>query len=172
EEDRPALREFETPEPPLRSPGERAFLVTEELRPDQLARDGGAVDAHEGPRTAGRPSVNRPGHEFFPRTRLARNEHRRIAPRDFRYAREHRLQRRRGPDDLLEHRRRVNVLPERDVFLLKSLHGSLALVDIGARNIPAPDLSVVVAHRIVASQKPAIASIRVAQRNLQLLRGA
>ena len=171
EEDRPAVRELETAEAPLCRAGERAFFVAEQLRRDQLARDGGAVDAHEGPRTAGRPSVNRPGHEFFPRARLARNEHRRVAPRDLRYAREHRLQRRRGPDDLLEHRRRVNFLPQRDVFLLQSLLGSLAIVNIGQRHIPTHDPSVVVAHRIVARQKPAIASISVAQPRLQFISG-
>ena len=50
EEKGPALRQLEATETPLRRPGKRPFLVAEELRRDQLARNRRAVDAYEGPR--------------------------------------------------------------------------------------------------------------------------
>src|SRR6266403_2738013 len=55
------------------------------------------------------------------------------------------------------------------VFLLQFLLIPLAVFDIGTRNIPAHDLSLVVAHRIVASQKPTIASIMFAQPQLHVV---
>src|SRR6266403_95731 len=55
------------------------------------------------------------------------------------------------------------------VFLLQFLLIPLAVFDIGTRDIPAHDLSLVVAHRIVASQKPTIASIMFAQPQLHVV---
>src|SRR5258708_24205630 len=55
------------------------------------------------------------------------------------------------------------------VFLLQFLLSPHAVFDIGTRNIPAHDLSLVVAHRIVASQKPTITSIMFAQPQLHLV---
>src|SRR3989454_10864576 len=48
----------------------------------------------------------------------------------------------------------------------------LAIVDIGTGHVPAHDLSLVVAHRVVARQKPAIAPIGGTQPDLQLVRRA
>src|SRR5258708_35295709 len=56
-----------------------------------------------------------------------------------------------------------------DVFLLQSLLSPLAVFDIGARNIPAHDLSLVVVHRIVASQMATIASIMFAHPHLHVV---
>src|SRR5258708_30441512 len=56
-----------------------------------------------------------------------------------------------------------------DVFLLQSLLSPLAVFDIGTRNIPAHDLSLVVVHRIVASQMPTIASIMFAHPHLHVV---
>src|SRR6478672_621412 len=52
--------------------------------------------------------------------------------------------------------------------MLQSLLSSLAVFNIGARNVPTDNLSLIVAHRVVASQKPAITSITFAQAQLQL----
>src|SRR2546426_3940927 len=46
----------------------------------------------------------------------------------------------------------------------------LAIVDIGTGHVPAHDLSLVVAHRVVARQKPPIAPVGGAQPDLQLVR--
>src|SRR5207244_11532960 len=58
EEDGPAVGELEPAEPPFQRSGERALLVTEELRRDQCRRDGGTVDADEGMRRPCRSCVD------------------------------------------------------------------------------------------------------------------
>src|SRR5207237_816133 len=52
EEQRAAIRELEPPHAPLRGAGERAALVAEHLRFDEVLRDGRAVHAYEGLRRA------------------------------------------------------------------------------------------------------------------------
>ena len=52
-------------------------------------------------------------------------------------AREHRRQRWRGANNLLEHRGFVDFFAQGDVFLLEPLLGALAIVDIGTGDIPA-----------------------------------
>src|SRR4029077_5165526 len=56
-----------------------------------------------------------------------------------------------------------------DVFAAKSVLSPLAVFDIGTRNIPAHDLSLVVVDRIVASQMPTIASIMFARPHLHVV---
>src|SRR2546428_8103833 len=55
--------------------GERALLVTEELRLDQLFRDRRTVDLHERHVGARRAAMNLTRYELLPRSRLALNEH-------------------------------------------------------------------------------------------------
>src|ERR1700719_180161 len=100
---------------------------------------------------------------------LTGNENRRIGWRNLGDAREHRLQSGRGSNDLLEHRGPVDLFAESDVFFFQPLLGSLAVVYIGIRNIPASDVAIVVSYRIEASQKPTITSIVLAQTQLQLI---
>src|SRR4029077_9512427 len=76
----------------------------------------------------------------------------------------------RGSNDLLEHRGLVDLFSKGDVFLLQSLLCPLAVLYIGTRNIPTCDVSLVVAYRVGTSQKPAVASIALAQSQLQLVR--
>ena len=94
EEDGPAVRQLEATEAPLRRTGERPFLVAEELRRDQLARNGRAVHAHEGAGATRRPPMDRAGDEFLARAGLASDQHGGVGRGDLRHAREHRLQRR------------------------------------------------------------------------------
>src|SRR5580700_2795723 len=103
--------------------------------------------------------MNRPCNEFLARSCLPRYKNRGITWRDLGDARENRLQSRRGSNDLLKHRGFVDFLPEGDVFLLKPFLSPLAVFDIGTRSVATQDLSVVVAHRVVTSQKPTINSI-------------
>src|SRR5260370_42359692 len=109
-----------------------------------------------------KPPVNRSCDELLSRAGLAADEHRRIAAGDLARAREHPRQRRRGADNLLEHRRSVDFLSQGDVFLLESLLGGLAIVYIGTPDIPAADLTLVIANRVGTSQKPAVTSIAFA----------
>src|SRR5580704_11008998 len=90
--------------------------------------------------------VNRSRDEFLPCAGLTGDEHRRLADSDLARTRERRHQRWRGAYDLLEHRGFVDFLTQGDVFLLASLLGGLAIVDIGTGYIPAGDLSLVIAN--------------------------
>src|SRR4029077_2579275 len=113
--------------------------------------------------------MDRAGDKLFPCSRLTRNKNRRIGWRNLGDAREHSLQSGRGSNDLLKHRCLVDFFAESDVFLLQFLFSSLAVFDIGTRDIPTPDLSLVIADRVQTSQKPAVSSIALAQPQLQLV---
>ena len=81
----PCVRQLEPAQPALGGAGERAALVAEHLRFDQVARDGGAVDGHE--RAAGPPArrVDRRRRQLLAGAALAGDEHARLGrrhPRD------------------------------------------------------------------------------------------
>src|SRR5712671_4982207 len=116
--------------------------------------------------------MNGPREELFAGTGFAANQNRRITAGDLGHSRQDGGQRGRGADNLFEHRRLVDFLSKRDVFLLESLLSLFAVVDIGAGDVPMDDLAIVVAHRVVASEEPAIASVTVAATQLQLKGGA
>src|SRR6266478_7913672 len=103
---------------------------------------------------------------------FTRDEDRRITRCDFGDARENTFQSGRGSNDLFEHRGFVDFFTQSDVLLLQSLLSSFAVFDIGARNIPTRNLSIVVVHRIETRQKPAITSIAFAHPQLQFVRRA
>src|SRR4030081_1744343 len=96
-------------------------------------------------------------------------ENRRIGWRNLRDAREHGLQSGRGSNDLFEHRRPVDFFAEGDVFVLQSFLSSLPVFDIGTRNMPAQDLSLV-ADRVVPSKKPTIVFITPAHSHFDFKR--
>src|SRR5262249_29669767 len=132
---------------------------TEELRADQRLGDGRTIDADERPLRALRPLVDGTGDELLPRTRLARDQDRRSRRSHLRDASEHRPDRRGVTDDLLEHRRLVDFLPEREGFLVGALLGPFSVVDVGSGAIPANDPSLVVEERVVVDEKPAIPAV-------------
>src|SRR5579864_6270003 len=143
--------------------------MSEQLREDQVTGDCCAVHADEGTsRPPGSP-VNSACNQLLACSRFARDENRRIARRNFGDAREYTLQSGGGSNNLFKHRGLVDFFTESGVLQLELLLGSFAFINIRGRNIPAHDLSLVVAHRIVASQKPAIASIMLAQPQLHLV---
>src|SRR6266478_5430219 len=107
--------------------------------------------------------MNCPRDEFFTGTGFAGNQNRRIAAGDLGHSRQYRGERGRGADNLFEHRGLVDFLSQRNVFLLQSLFGSLAVFDISSGNIPTRNLPLFVAHGVVTSQKPAVASITFAK---------
>jgi hypothetical protein len=112
--------------------------------------------------------VNRSREEFLPRAGLTGDEDGGIAARDSRHSRQHGRQRRRGADNLFEHRRLVDFLSQRHVFLLQPLLGPPAIVDIGTREIPPNQLPLVVAEWIVSNQKPAICSVALSEPQVPL----
>jgi hypothetical protein len=77
-----------------------------------------------------------------------------------------------GSNDLFEHRGFVDLFTHSDVFAPKPVFRPLAILNVGAGSIPSHDLPLVVAYRIVASQKPTITSVPFAHTQLQLESGA
>src|ERR1700736_1274334 len=116
--------------------------------------------------------MNGPRDEFFAGTGFAANQDRRIAGGDLGHPRQNRGERGRGADNLFEHRGLVDFLSKRNVFLLQSLLGSLAILDIGTCQVPPKELSLVVSDWVVTSQEPAIRSVAATQAHLQLVRGS
>src|SRR6201987_1970303 len=106
--------------------------------------------------------MDRAGHKLFASSGLTRNKNRRIGWGNLGNAGEHRLQRGRGSNDLLEHRGPVDFFAEIDVFLFQFLFSSLAVFDIGTRNIPTSNLSPVIGNRVQTSQNPSLTSTSVA----------
>jgi len=77
EEERPLVRELEAPGLAGDGPREGALLVAEQLALDEVLGDRRAVDLDEGVVLSGAAGVDRVGHEFLPRPRLAGDEDRR-----------------------------------------------------------------------------------------------
>src|SRR6266446_3299365 len=116
--------------------------------------------------------MNSPRHEFFAGAGFAGDQDRRIAAGDLRHLRQEGSQRGRAADNLFEHRGLVDFLSKRNVFLLQSLLGSLAILDIGICDVPPHELSLVVAKRVGANQEPTIGSVPGPEAHLPLVSGA
>jgi hypothetical protein len=69
---------------------------------------------------------------------------------------QHGPERGRRADDLLEHRRAIDLFAQREILAQDAVFGALALVDVSPGGIPPDDMAVVVANRVVADQEPAI----------------
>ena len=82
--------------------GERALLVTEQLRLEQRFRKRRAVDLHEVARRRDASCVERAGDELLARARFAANQHGRVALRHLAHDAYHALQRRAVADDAVE----------------------------------------------------------------------
>src|SRR5690606_25591174 len=81
EEDRPAVRELELAGLFRVGAGERALFVTEELALEQLRRERGAVDLHEGAVVAPTALVWGAGDDLLAHARFPPNEHRDVGVR-------------------------------------------------------------------------------------------
>src|ERR1700730_9311333 len=115
--------------------------------------------------------MNGPRHQLFAGAGCAGDQNLRLAAGDLRHLRQDGGQRGRGADNLFEHRGLVDFLSKRNVFLLQSLLGSLAILDIGTCQVPPKELSLVVSDWVVTSQEPAIRSVAATQAHLQLVSG-
>src|SRR6266478_4644664 len=107
--------------------------------------------------------------ELFACSCFARDEDRRITRCDFGDARKNTFQSGRCSNDLFKHRGFVDFFPESDVFAPKPVFSLLSIFDVRRGSIPTDDLPLIVAHRVVASQKPTITSISFSQPHLQLV---
>src|SRR6266403_360918 len=97
--------------------------------------------------------------QFFSCAGFAGDEHRGIGWGHLDDAREHALQGWRRSHNLLEHERRIDLLPERKVFVTHPFLGSLAILNIRPSGIPANNVPVVVAKGIEADKKPPIVTV-------------
>src|SRR5206468_747243 len=112
QKDGSAVRQLEPAHSSLRRPREGPLFMAEQLRGDQFARDGRTVDGHECPRGPAGAPVNGARDEFLAGTGLPGDQNSGVAAGHFGDSREQRVQRGRSADDLLEHRRLVDLLPE------------------------------------------------------------
>ena len=78
EEQRAAVRQFESSDTGVRSSGERPTHVAEQLTFHQIGRHRPAVHLHERPTAATAAAVDRPCDKFFSRARFAEHQHVRV----------------------------------------------------------------------------------------------
>src|SRR2546427_6700318 len=140
---------------PLKRARERAPLVAEQFRCNQGGRDRGTVHTHKRPGGSPRSLVDGTGDKFLARAGLASDEHRRAGRSYLSDAGQYGLQGGGGPDDLLEHRHLVDLFAKRDVLVSDRFLRPLPILDVGPRDIPARDPTVLVPQRVRAEQKPA-----------------
>lgn len=82
EKQRAAVRRFDPARAPLVRAGERAALIAEQLRLQQVMRNRAAIDRDERPLAADGALVDRERRQFLAGSRLARDEHARVGLRD------------------------------------------------------------------------------------------
>ena len=105
----------------MQGAGESALFVSKQFGRDQVAGDGGAVDAHKRAVRTVRVLVNSAGNQLFAGTSFARNQNRGVGVRNLGDARQYGLQTGRGADDLFEHRHSFDFLAQRQILLLRLL---------------------------------------------------
>src|SRR5712671_4888487 len=108
------------------------------------------------------------GNQFLSRSRLTRNQHRRIGWGHFADFRKYPAERLRRSNDGFVHRKTVDLFAQSDVFIVRSLFGLLAILDIGCRRVPTNDFSRFVSQRIVMNQEPTILTIPAAHSSFVL----
>src|ERR1700736_825688 len=144
EENGSSARQFKSTEAALHRPGERALFVAKEFGRNQRWGKSCAVHAHEGALRPTRSLMDRAGDEFLTSSSLSTNKNARIGGSNFRYPRKHSLQRRRGADDLFEHERLVDLLPEHYVFVVQFISQTFnlfkRLLQVGSRAVVFGDI--------------------------------
>src|SRR6266404_8050766 len=143
--------------------------MAKQFRGNQRGRKRSTIHTNEGTTRSLGSFVNGTGDEFFACAGFPGNQNGRAGRSDFGNSGKDGLQRPRCADNFLEHRSLVDLLAKGNILLLKSLFGSLAVVNIGTCYIPTNNLSLVISPRIETSQEPAITSIALAQPQLQLI---
>jgi hypothetical protein len=167
---RPAIGCLEPSESALQRAGERALLVSKQLGRDERRRNRRAVHANERSARAARALVNGAGDKLFTGSGLAEYEDGGVGVRDLGNLGENTLQGGGGPNDLLEHRSVVDVFAQGEGFVAHAIFGALAIVDVGAGDVPAHDLSLLVADGDVAPEEPAVIPVLSSRAQLVLER--
>src|SRR6266853_1669001 len=159
QEDGAAVRGLEPPESPLEGAGERSLVVAEQLGGDEGRGNGRAVHPDEGAARTARALVDRARDQLLAGAGLAEDEDGGICWGDLRDLCEHLAERRRGADDLFEHRGAVDIFAQREILITHALFGPLAIIDVGARRVPAQRLTVLIPHRVVLHEEPPVLAI-------------
>ena len=103
--------------------------------------------------------MNGAGDELLSRAGFPEDQHVRIRRSDLRNLVENAAQRFGPADDVLKHRAAHDLFAQREVLVAHAVFVPLALVDVGARRIPANDATLRVELRVVLDEKPAIAAV-------------
>jgi len=114
--------------------------------------------------------VNGASDQFFAGSGLPKYEDRSVGVGDLCDLGEHTLQRRRRADDLLEHRSAVDVFAQGEGFVAHAIFGALAIVNVGAGDVPAQDLSLLIVDGDVAPEEPAVLPVASPRAQLVLER--
>src|SRR5258707_2004738 len=122
--------------------------MAKQFRGNQRGWKRSTIHTNEGTTRSLGSFVDGTGDEFFACASFPGNQNGRVGGSDFGNSGKNGLQRPRCADNFLKHRSLVDLLANGNVFLLKFLFGSLALINIRKRNIPTLDLSLVVVQRI------------------------
>src|SRR3984957_4838359 len=134
-----SVRQFKSTEAALHRPGERALFMAKEFGGNQRWGKSCAVHAHEGALRPARSLMDGAGDQFLTSASLSPNKHARIGGSDFHQPGKHALQPRRVADDLFEHERLVDLLPEHDVFVVQLISQTLnlckRLLQVGSRAV-------------------------------------
>ncbi len=116
--------------------------------------------------------MDRPRNQLLAGTGLAEDENGGVCWGDLCDLREDLAERRGGTDDLLEHRSAVDVFAQRHVLITRALFGPLAIVDVGARRVPAQRLTELIPYRVVLHEEPPVLAIVSPSALLELERHA
>src|SRR2546430_423662 len=159
EQDGATVRRFESAETSLQRAGKGALLVAEQLRRDERGGDRRAIHADEGAARTARALVDRARDQLLAGASLAEDEDGGICWGDLRDLCQHLAERRRGADDLFEHRGAVDIFAQHQILITDTLFGPLAIIDVGARRVPAQRLTVLIPHRVVLDEEPPVLAI-------------
>src|SRR4029077_20045476 len=97
--------------------------------------------------------------ELFSRAGFTEYQHRGIRGCHLANLRDHCAEGLRRSDDFFVHRRTIDFLAQRQVFVAYALFSPLAVIDVGSCRIPAKNPSLLVVQGVVANEKPAVFSI-------------
>src|SRR5579862_687373 len=142
--------------------------MAEQFRGNQRGRKRGAIHTDEGITKSLGSFVNGTRNQFFAGASFPGDQNGGVGRSNPGNPGKHGLHRLGCTYNVLKHRRLVDLLAKGNILPLKFLLGPLVFINIGTRNVPPQDLSVVVADRVATSEKPSITSIAFPQAYLQL----
>src|SRR5206468_1518409 len=133
--------------------------MAEQLRRNQRRRNRPAVHSNEGASRALGPIMNGAGDKLFPCAGFTEYQHSGICGRHLANLRNHCAQGLRRSDDFFVHRRTIDFLAQRQVFVAYPLFTPLAVLDVGSSRVPTKNSSLFAVQGVVADEKPTVFSI-------------